>query len=504
MNSTDINFASSYVTIQHIANHVKLDHDIAIVGPPGCGITTFTNDIIKNLKSFDVKFHLFDLRTLKKSDVPSELSKIPLSNGSKQALLIDHSNDILEDERKMFFETFKKAASNTKSVCIWCGTLDIRSINNNLNIKLNSLPSTHITYSSTTRDELLNVYRIIAERNNCRWGEAILYLLFDFCGNDLKLVNNATQYFYGNWSEKLYDLSVWDTMNKWLKEDETIDMYRKSLNSLPTDFDPYISLLRFGGKPICARENISEETDDLIRFLCINGFLIPNLLPGYYQTRNLVIKYLLDESTNPEILFRRATNERIGQLLQDIENMIRQITIYAARIIGYDGIRKILESSQLPNELLPNELFKLLMGWSKENTSEEGSKKFTELFTAQRNMFREKNTVWHSVSALMRKDNISSEKDNADAHIQCIEYLTFNELGLLLTKLLSIVFPNAKESTPNKLKTSWTEGISRIRRIRNQVAHHRNVSFQDTEDLLITINSMRQDIFKFGAWHGSN
>jgi hypothetical protein len=73
-----------------------------------------------------------------------------------------------------------------------------------------------------------------------------------------------------------------------------------------------------------------------------------------------------------------------------------------------------------------------------------------------------------------------------------------------LTKLLSIVFPNAKESTPNKLKTSWTEGISRIRRIRNQVAHHRNVSFQDTEDLLITINSMRQDIFKFGAWHGSN
>ena len=61
-----------------------------------------------------------------------------------------------------------------------------------------------------------------------------------------------------------------------------------------------------------------EEVDDGLRRLCLDGIVIPNLLPGFYQLRNLVVRFLLDESMQPELLFRRAANERAAVLLQDL------------------------------------------------------------------------------------------------------------------------------------------------------------------------------------------
>jgi hypothetical protein len=49
-------------------------------------------------------------------------------------------------------------------------------------------------------------------------------------------------------------------------------------------------------------------------------------------------------------------------------------------------------------------------------------------------------------------------------------------------------------------KERWRDSLSKVRRLRNRVAHHRNIDFQDMEDLAGTIESMRRDLYNHGAW----
>lgn len=50
------------------------------------------------------------------------------------------------------------------------------------------------------------------------------------------------------------------------------------------------------------------------------------------------------------------------------------------------------------------------------------------------------------------------------------------------------------------VKERWRDGLSNIRRLRNRVAHHRNIEFQDMEDLAGCIADMRDDLHHHGAW----
>jgi hypothetical protein len=145
------------------------------------------------------------------------------------------------------------------------------------------------------RDEALAVYRAIAEANDCLWGEAILFLLFDFRGNDLSLVRSAAEYFYGPWTDKLYDASIWDRLDAWLKNDPKIDACRQRLNFLPEPCREILGLMRLGGKPQCLRPELLEEVNPALRQLYLQGFLVQNFLPGFYQLRNLTMQFLLHE-----------------------------------------------------------------------------------------------------------------------------------------------------------------------------------------------------------------
>lgn len=50
------------------------------------------------------------------------------------------------------------------------------------------------------------------------------------------------------------------------------------------------------------------------------------------------------------------------------------------------------------------------------------------------------------------------------------------------------------------VKERWRDALSKIRRLRNRVAHHRNIEFQDMEDLAGCIENMRRELYNYGAW----
>lgn len=111
-------------------------------------------------------------------------------------------------------------------------------------MKLCSLPSAHVSFPMFARDELLAAYRDIADDRSCRWGDAVLYLMLDPCGTDMALVRSATEYLPGDWSDRLYEESVWDRVQEWLDDDATVDAYRARLSALPKSCETTLALIR--------------------------------------------------------------------------------------------------------------------------------------------------------------------------------------------------------------------------------------------------------------------
>jgi len=93
------------------------------------------------------------------------------------------------------------------------------------------------------------------------------------------------------------------------------------------------------------------------------------------------------------------------------------------------------------------------------------------------------------------------EEGSADepSVVEAVDYLTFKELADLVQSLQDKIFAvkgweKVGEEAPRQ---RWPSNFSRIRRLRNAAAHLRNPSFQDVEDLLRDLRSLREDLHKF-------
>lgn len=86
--------------------------------------------------------------------------------------------------------------------------------------------------------------------------------------------------------------------------------------------------------------------------------------------------------------------------------------------------------------------------------------------------------------------------------LRCIDYLTFWELGEMLLELFDPAFPQLAANTSLKIviKQKWRDDLVKIRRLRNRVAHLRNLAFQDMEDLAGTVEGMRKDLIRYAGW----
>ena len=512
---------------ERVLDHLRQGHHTALVGSPGCGMTTFVSDLATRVAGNGFAISHFDARAKGLAELFRELDTERPTSAPRRVVILDHLGQLLPDDYRKSLTLVAECVAKTGDLCLWCGNLDVRAADRQLGVKLCSVPSAHVSFPIVTRDELVEAYRAmagargsahvsfpiltrdelaaayrtIAAERGCRWGDAVLYLMLDLCGTDLALVRSATDYLHGDWTDRLYDESVWDRVQEWLKDDDTVDAYRTRLSALPTSCETILALIRFGGKPQCLRAELIEEVDDGLRRLCLDGFIIPNLLPGFYQLRNMVVRFLLDESVQPELLFRRATNERAAALLQDAETMLRQVLASVFGRIGVDAAREKLEAMPQPGEVIDKELNRAILEWAKQNCTAEAVKGLNDLILEHRARFKKSNSVWETVVQMMQQDNVAG---NGSPHIQCIDYLTFDQLGRLVLGLMEEAFPGLTDDLARKrVRENWLEGVAKVRRLRNQVAHLRNVGFQDMEDLVRTLERMRRDVIKYGGWKDS-
>jgi hypothetical protein len=76
-----------------------------------------------------------------------------------------------------------------------------------------------------------------------------------------------------------------------------------------------------------------------------------------------------------------------------------------------------------------------------------------------------------------------------------------DQLGKLVLALIDQVFPRFPDGlAARRVKEGWQEALAKVARLRNQVAHLRNVRFQDMEDLTRTLDRMRRDVIDYGGW----
>lgn len=483
---------------ERVIDHLRQGHHTALVGSPGCGMTTFAAGLADKIAGNGFMVVRLDALAKGPTELSRELVAERPSGAERHVFVLDHAGRLLPEDYRRVVMAAGENAAKTSDLCLWCGNVDARNADRHLGVKLCSVPSAHVSFPLLTRDELLAAYRVIAGERGCRWGDAVLYLMLDLCGTDLALVNSATDYLHGDWSDRLYDESVCDRVQEWLRDDETVDAYRTRLKALPPSCETTLALIRFGGKPQCLRAELIEETDDGLRRLCLDGFIIPNLLPGFYQLRNLVARFLLDESVQSELLFRRATNERAAALLQDAETMLRQVLASVFARLGVDAAREKLEAMQQPGEVIDKDLNRAILEWAKQNCTPEAVKGLNDLLLQHRTEFKKTSSVWATVTAMMQQDDVGG---NGSPHIQGIDYLTLDQLGRLVLSLMGQVFPRLTDDLAKKrVRENWQEGVAKVRRLRNQVAHLRNVGFQDMEDLARTLERMRRDVIDYGGW----
>jgi hypothetical protein len=511
MTISPVTLTSLDPAIEKILVHLNGRHDTALIAAPGCGATTLSKRVKELLDESGVQTFEFDVRSGK--DIAASIKQLAglpnrLEDDAQRVLILDHAAKLLPEDFRAWLGIVQREAPRIGATCFWIGSLDARNILGEIGVRINTVPKSHVSFPLLPRDEMLAAYRSIAEANECRWGEAILFLLLDFCGNDLSLVRSATDYLHGDWSDKLYDVSVWDRIGDWLANDEVIDMYRRRMDQLSEPCKKYLDLIRIGGKPPCLRTELLEEVNDALRNLCLLGFLSQNLLPRYYQLRNLTIRYLVHEpfepwnGCGPKILFRRATNERAGQLLQDMETMLRAVLLSLFHLLGPDAVRALLEGKQSDNEFLSSELNRSLLEWANNAGGQDLKQGLNALLVEHRKAFKTTNSVWARVTIMMEKDGVEEDGHSLPHHLRCINYLTFGELGDVLVDQLDRVFPGAAvdDGVRGRLKERWRENISKVRRLRNRVAHLRNIDFQDMEDLVGTVESMRRDLLDYTGW----
>ena len=181
--------------------------------------------------------------------------------------------------------------------------------------------------------------------------------------------------------------------------------------------------------------------------------------------------------------------------------MLRQVLASVFARIGVGAARERLEGMQQPGGVLDKELNRSLLDWAKQNCPAEAVKGLSDLLLHHRTEFKKANSAWARATHMMGQDNLTSD---GSPHIQCVDYLTLDQLGRLVLGLMEEAFPHLGDALAKKrVRENWQESVAKVRRLRNQVAHLRNVGFQDMEDLARALERMRRDIIDYGGWKDS-
>jgi hypothetical protein len=484
--------------------------NVAVIAPPGAGASSVGARVQENLSSGNVACAVFDCGG--RDDVVPRLVEFAApkrEQGRQAVILVDHAAALAADHLREVAARLHAVARQHRTAMLWLGPLDTRSIKAATGIDLHTDIRAHLCLPELSRDDLLRLYRVIAERDERfwgQWGEAMLYFVFDWCGNDLTLVEELVEYFYGDWTQRIYDESVAECLGDWLAESPAVQAYRERFAALPEPCKAQLRILSGGGKLVLHRPEIHLETCEEIRRLFLSGFLSANLLPGYYQFRNLLARYIVEEQNgnapSPVDLLRRSVNGRVNALLQDVEVALRAMLRNVFRQMPPAEVKALWESRKTEQKLYEPTLQRTLLDWAggiPVVAPFDPKGELAKLLKEEREKFEATCNLWTKVCRVFRDSQgpvATMDEPNPEQVVGC---LTFAELSDLLQTLGDSVFLEKPRS--NRIivppRKRWPDYLTKVRRLRNEAAHLRNIGFQDIEDLLEILDAIRQDQLEF-------
>jgi hypothetical protein len=199
-------------------------------------------------------------------------------------------------------------------------------------------------------------------------------------------------------------------------------------------------------------------------------------------------------------LLRKSSSARINAIIQDIELSLRHLMARCFGTIGFEEAKRRLEGTKTDEHPMTAEMRKSLLDWAQQTGGEDLQQELTRYLTDYTKEFYKTRNLWARVCALYGEATDGNGGSIAEPPLEkIIEYVTFGELSTLVLSLCPDVFPNWKREVGGRQSPtrSWPAHLARLRRLRNQSAHLRNVTFQDMEDLLTTVKEMRRDMLGY-------
>jgi len=527
--------------------------NVAVVGPPGTGATSVASRVQRELSAAKLPYAVFDCTA--EGEITQRIAEFAgpkREPGQKGIILVDHAAALPLAQLQNVVARMREIAAQNPTSLLWLGALDTRSIKSATAIELHTDTRTHLCLPELSRDDLLRLYRLIAffgqakatdkddrddlvrlyrkitSRGELQWGpwsEAMLYFVLDWCGNDLALVEELVEHFYGDWTQRIHDESVAECLRNWLAESPAVRGYRERFAALPDPCKQHLRLLCCGGKLLLHLPEIHLETSEEIRRLFLSGFLCTNLLPGYYQFRNLLARYVVEEQMGaapaPVELLRRSANGRVNALLQDVEVALRAMLRNVFRQMPPAQVQALLRKIKTEQKLFQPELQRTLLDWAgnlqkydvrnwlhrallnlvaKPHVAalKEAKANLAILLKNEREKFEATSNLWSKVCAVFC-ETLGPGVRAEPTPEQAVGCLTFGELSAILQSLTDRVFLDKPRSNRfiDSPKKRWPDYLTKVRRLRNEAAHLRNISFQDIEDLLEILTAIRRDQLDF-------
>jgi len=215
----------------------------------------------------------------------------------------------------------------------------------------------------------------------------------------------------------------------------------------------------------------------------------------------------------------------VNALLQDVEVALRAMLRNVFRQMQSADVQVLLEKIKAEQRLLEPGLQRSLLEWAGKIPVVAPFDAKTELgrFLKQKRIeFETESNLWTKVCAVFTATlgtgarieptteqsvfpwfghdlSGGSGVQATPTPEQAVGCLTFAELSAILQSLSDRVFLDKPRS--NRIidppKERWPDYLTKVRRLRNEAAHLRNISFQDIEDLLEILDAVRRDQLDF-------
>jgi hypothetical protein len=198
---------------------------------------------------------------------------------------------------------------------------------------------------------------------------------------------------------------------------------------------------------------------------------------------------------------RRSANGRVNALLQDIEVALRAMLRNIFRQLKPADVQALLSDTKTERKLFEPELQRTLLDWVGElgtPAPQEAKAELGKLLKEKREEFEANTNLWTKVCGVF-SEGLGPGVQACPMPEHAVEWLTLAELSALLQKLADRVLLDKPRSGRmiDSPKKRWPDYLTTVRRLRNEAAHLRNISFQDIEDLLDILNAVRRDQLDF-------